>query len=422
MPWRLRREEVVTIGVLSEKGQSKSSIARTLGVVEGTVRYHLRRAESGATDRRGNKDRKASKVSDVIGFWMEARQGDKRPCNVMELYEHLVDEHGYEGSYKSILRWVRAQYPRPKVRTYRRVETPPGAQSQTDWAEYPSVDIGGGPEPLHAFVMVLSHSRMPAVVWSRRKDQLSWLTCHNATYRRLNGVAAVNRIDNERTAVARGAGCWGDINETYRAYARAVGFHIDACQPREANAKGKVEAKVRLTRFRANPIHRCFDGLEHLQEWTDRRMRDWAKRARCPATGLPVYESWLREQEHLAAVPVLPEPFDIAVTRNVYPDCTVPFEGRSYAVPFRYFDRQVEVRGCAGKVQIWADGRVQAEYERHTETRILIDPRCYEGEATETVLPPPPLGRMGRKLQEIFDMPVESRPVDLYAALAEVAR
>ena len=33
-----------------------------------------------------------------------------------------------------------------------------------------------------------------------------------------------------------------------------------------------------------------------------------------------------------------------------------------------------------------------------------------------------PLGRMGRRLQEIAALPVEQRPLDLYAALAEVAR
>jgi hypothetical protein len=38
------------------------------------------------------------------------------------------------------------------------------------------------------------------------------------------------------------------------------------------------------------------------------------------------------------------------------------------------------------------------------------------------VLPPKPLGRMARKFQEIVAQPVVRRPVDLYAALAEVAR
>jgi hypothetical protein len=80
------------------------------------------------------------------------------------------------------------------------------------------------------------------------------------------------------------------------------------------------------------------------------------------------------------------------------------------------------VRGCAGRVQILADGQVVQQYARGTRERVLIDPRCYEGAATERVLAPPPLGRMGRRLQEIASLPVEARPLDLYAALTEVAR
>jgi hypothetical protein len=43
--------------------------------------------------------------------------------------------------------------------------------------------------------MVLSHSRKTAVVWSLSMDQLAWHHVHNEAYRRLGGVAAVNRID-----------------------------------------------------------------------------------------------------------------------------------------------------------------------------------------------------------------------------------
>jgi hypothetical protein len=53
---------------------------------------------------------------------------------------------------------------------------------------------------------------------------------------------------------------------------------------------------------------------------------------------------------------------------------------------------------------------------------VVIDPRHYEGEATGTVLPPTPLGKMGRRLQQIAAMTPQQRPLDLYAALAEVAR
>jgi transposase len=422
MPSRLRREDVVTIQVLSEKGQNHCEIARVLGITEGTVRYHLRRAQAQAGDGRKGKVFLAESHAAVIAGWFEAHADRPRPVNVQELYEHLVREHGYTGSYPSVVRYVRARYPRPPLRTYRRVETPPGAQSQTDWGEYPGVVVAGEQAALHAFVMVLSHSRKPSIVWSQREDELSWLSCHNAGFRRLGGIPAVNRIDNLKTGIVKGAGAWGVIHPTYRAYARAVGFHIDACEARQAQAKGKVEAKVRLSRLLLDPGGRSWDSLEELQKSTDERVERWAERAQCPATGKSVQASWEAELERLAPLPLLPEPFDVVVTRTVQRDCTVRFEDRAYAVPFVYSGQSVEVRGCAGRVQILAEGRVVQEYPRGTAERILLDASCYEGEATDRVAPPPPLGKMGRRLLEIYELPVEQRPLDLYDALAQVAR
>jgi transposase len=146
---RLRREEIVTIEVLAEKEQNHCEIARTLGVTEGTVRHHLKRAAEGARDGRKDRPYRAEEVAEAIAQWVEEHEAThaKRPVNVQELWEHLVRAHGYPGSYRSVLRYMRAYYPKPKIRTYRRVETPPGAQTQTDWAEYPRVDVGEGPEP-----------------------------------------------------------------------------------------------------------------------------------------------------------------------------------------------------------------------------------------------------------------------------------
>ena len=52
----------------------------------------------------------------------------------------------------------------------------------------------------------------------------------------------------------------------------------------------------------------------------------------------------------------------------------------------------------------------------------MIDEAHFEGEATKHILPPTPLGRMGRRLREIADLAPEQRPIDLYAAFAEEAR
>ena len=167
MPVRLSEEEVVTIGVLADKGKNHCKIARTIGVSEGTVRYHLRRQAEGAQDGRRQKGFQAEALAGIIGAWMQGHPDGQRPPNVRQLYEHLVYECDYSSSYRSVLRYVRRHWPKPKLRTFRRVETPPGAQSQVDWAEYPSVAVGNELEPLSAFIMVLSHSRQPAIVWSR---------------------------------------------------------------------------------------------------------------------------------------------------------------------------------------------------------------------------------------------------------------
>jgi transposase len=206
MPCRLRKDEIVTLQVLFEHGSTPSAIARELGVVEGTVRYHLRRAAAGAADGRAGKPFRAAALAGVIDTWYQCQREERRLGNVLELHEFLAREHGYLGSYQSVRRFVRHRYQVPKIRPYRRVETVPGAQSQTDWGEFPRVRIANETTHLHAFDMVLSHSRFHATVWSRKEDMPSWLDCHNQSYRRLGGIAAVNRIDNPKTAIARGAG------------------------------------------------------------------------------------------------------------------------------------------------------------------------------------------------------------------------
>lgn len=422
MPPKLSQEEIVTLKTLKTKGQSNCQIAKTLGVTEGAVRYHLRR--DGQRDGRTDKPHKARSMAEPIRHFMEDQQRREvcRPVNVKVLFDWLRSEHAYAGSYKSVLRYVRSEYPRPKLRPFRRVETPPGAQAQVDWGEISGVDLGDGPQKVYAFVMTLSHSRKTAVVWCRRMDQLSWHHAHNEAFRRLDGIAAVLRIDNLKTGIVRGAGPWGEINASYRAYGRSVGFHIDACLPRAPQHKGKVENRVGQVKRRLDLTGKRFDSLSDLQAHSDEQLGQAERRSTCPASGRSVHDTWIVEQRALAPLPILPEVFDVAVTRPVHRDCTVAFEGRSYSVPFRFCGLRVEVRGGCGVVRMLYDGQVIAEHPRGTQRRLVIEAEHYEGTGDERVDPPMPLGKMGRRLQEIVMQPVEQRPLDLYAALAEVAR
>lgn len=408
----------MTIKTLASRGVPNRAIARQLSVSEGTVRYHRRRLAEQAVDGRSRQPHRAQPLHEAIALWID-RHGTS---NLAALHEWLVGEHGYAGSLRSIQRYVGTHWPPPPKRARRRVETPPGAQAQVDWATFPGMRIGGEVLTLQAFHLLLSHSRHGAVVWMYRQDMLSWLEAHNEAFRRLGGVPAVLRVDNVKTAVARGAGSWGVLNATYQRYALGVRFHVDPCTPYSPQHKGKVERAVRSQRQGEDPTAREWESLQALQRRTDELMLKRARRSICPATGSSVWEAWQAERRHLGELPELPRPFDTVATRQVGTDALVSFEGRQYSVPFRWLGRQVEVRGCAGEIEVVAEGRVVARHARHTHQRLLIDPGHYEGPATATVLPPTPLGRMGRQLQQLAAMPVEHRPLDLYAALAEVAR
>lgn len=411
----------MTIETLHKHDLPNREIARMLGVTEGTVRYRLRQMDAGAIDRRSLRPQRADEVADAIEYWRSTQSDGS--INLTVLYEWLVREHDYGGSLRSVQRFWKKHYPAPRIRARRRVETPPGAQSQVDWADFPSVVLGGESVYLRGFRMVLSHSRGTAIVWSRAKDQLSWQRCHTEAFRRVGGVTATVRVDNEKTAVMRGAGAWGTINEAYRRYARMLHFHIDACPPRAPWTKGKVERSVRTQRWGADPRRHTWRDLEELQAWSDEEALKSARRRRCPATGGTAWEAWQAERPLLTPLPEpLWEPFDLVATREVSVDGLVSFEGRQYNVPFAYARTPVEVRGCASTVQVLCGPSIIAVHPRHTTERLVLNPAYYEGDSTDRVIAPPPLGRMGRRMMELASMPVVHRSIDYYHELAEVAR
>jgi hypothetical protein len=95
------------------------------------------------------------------------------------------------------------------------------------------------------------------------------------------------------------------------------------------------------------------------------------------------------------------------VSRRVSRDCLVSFEGRRYSVPFAWVGRDVEVLGTAAHVLVRGGGIELAKHARGTEARLLLDPAHFEGESTERVIRPTPLGR--RAELQIRGLSSESR-------------
>ena len=420
---KLTKEEVIAMVVLSKKKESKREIARRFGVAEGTVRYHIRRSEEGAEDGRKNKPMKAESHKKMIDTFMKDHPAWKEQ-NLRALHEELL-EVGYTGSYRSVVRYIRRYYEKPRVRPYRRVETPPGVQAQTDWIEARVyLESEEGWTKVSGLSVKLSHSRGRALVWCMKKDLAHWLTAHNGAWVRLGGIPAVERVDNVKTAASTGAGPWATLHTVYGAYARDLKYHVEFCRVRTPRDKGKVERDVRFVRGELQLKNRRFRDLDDLQRYTDTKLKRAMHRLTCPVTGAPVWESFLAEQEVLTPLPeVMPDPFDVVVKRDVSRDCLVSFEGRRYSVPFLYMGRKVEVRGYMDEtVRMVLDGEIVALHQRNTASRLLINTAHYEGVSTDQVIAPTPLGKNARKIEELSSEGVQLRAIEYYRALVEVQR
>ena len=77
----------MAIKVLNERGSSANSIARTLGVTEGAVRYHLRRQAAHAEDGRAGKPHKAAAATrrSRAGVTDRVIRSTRRPADLVHL-------------------------------------------------------------------------------------------------------------------------------------------------------------------------------------------------------------------------------------------------------------------------------------------------------------------------------------------------
>lgn len=437
---KLTKEQIMVVTEMVQNERcSIRQVARQLHVTEGAVRYHMRkRQEVHRPDGRANKPTALSGFEEAVDAILERLEdgrlsGEGRPAQAKTIYELLQRDYAYTGSYRGVVRHLRRRFGVPPVRAYRRVETPPGVQAQHDWFEA-RTRIAGERLTVQALTGVLSHSRARFCWISRAANQLAWHTGHLALFWRYGGVPLWVRIDNLKTGVSRGAGATAVLNRAYQVFARECGFQIDPCRPATGSDKGKAERSVRTFRGAFGDLFQeSWPDFAGLQAALDERADRLLDRLRCPVTGTPVREALEAERAQLQPMPLMSEPFDVVVARRVQRDCLVCFEGRRYSVPFPWVGRQVEIVGMLTQISIRGDGVELARHPRKTRELLLLQSEHFEGESTDRVLRPTPLGLRARLqlagLSAAAAAPLVlpsseriRRPLERYVALVEAAR
>jgi transposase len=275
------------------------------------------------------------------------------------VYQDLVVENGFKGSYYSVRRFV-GKLGEAVPLPFRRMECVPGEESQVDFGTGAAiVSPDGRRQKSHVFRTVLGCSRKGYSEAVFRQTMDDFLLCLENSFWDWGGVPRIIRIDNLKAAVKQPDWYDPELNPKVQSFCEHYGTVILPTRPYTPRHKGKVERGVGYVQENALK-GRTFASLQeenrHLQQWeatvADTRIHGTTRRQ---------VGKVFREVEKPALLP-LPTgrfPFFHEAQRSVHRDGHVEVDKAYYSVPPEYVGRRLWVRWDGRIVRIFNRRMVQ---------------------------------------------------------------
>ncbi|HEY2943888.1 MAG TPA: IS21 family transposase [Vicinamibacteria bacterium] len=261
-------------------------------------------------------------------------------------------ERGYPGGLTILKAYLQTLGPhRPPRQPFRRFETGPGVEAQSDWSPY-RVTIAGRETIVHAFALVLAYSRRNFVAFFRDERLPTLLWAHLDAFRYHGGVCRRIAYDNQTAITLGRVGGRPRWHPSFLAFAQHYGFEPAVGRPRHKERRGKVERPFRYVEedfLRARPFASWEDLRTQVRTWLDTvanvRVHGTTRRR--------VDEAYAEEQPCLIALPAVAYPAERRETRSVQKDGTVPIDGSYYPAPEQPVGDTVSVHIDPVRVQIF---------------------------------------------------------------------
>jgi DNA replication protein DnaC/transposase len=372
----LKVNQQQTIVALHEQGWSKRRMARELGVDRKTVRRYLAKAaaaKSPTNPQTGSDPQNPKSPAPQTGSLALGGAGPDSLCepwkeriqaalvaglSVQRIYQDLVTEQQFAGSYYSVRRLV-LRLARKLELPFRRLEVEPGQELQVDFGQGAWVIENGKRKRTHLFRAVLGHSRKGYSEATWRQTTEAFLRCLENNFRDLGGVTRTVVIDNLKAAVTHADWFDPELNPKLEEFCRHYGTVILPCKPKMPRHKGKVEAGVKYGQNNALK-GRSFESLsaqnQFLREWesqvADQRIHGTTKQQVAK-----VFKE--RERPKLLPLPAGLFPVFEEAPRTVHQDGYIELQKAYYSVPPEYVGRKVWARWESRLVRIFNQRREQ---------------------------------------------------------------
>lgn len=390
---RLKVENENAIKALARKGWSRRRVARELGVDRATVGRHwpegppnpaistaglpaaqpssnaaISTAGSAACLKQGRQSH-CEVFKELIASWCAKRLSAQR------IYQDLVSDHQFTGSYQSVKRFVRkleAANPLP----FRRMECEPGDEAQVDFGQGAWViDAEGKRRRPHLFRLVLSHSRKgyTEAVW--RQTTETFLRCLENGFRALGGTPRTCVIDNLRAAVSRADWFDPELNPKLASFCEHYGTVILPTRPAMPRHKGKIEAGVKYAQnnaLKGRQFQSLAEQNSYLSHW-EKSVAD----TRIHGTIRQQVGTFFEAVERSSLLPLPPNIFPVfsEAPRKVHRDGYVEVDKAYYSVPPEYVGNRVWARWEARLVRVFNRRMEQiALHSRSEPGRFNTDP------------------------------------------------
>jgi transposase len=391
----LKMALIESVFTLRQRGWSVRRIARELGIHRETVARHLRqgRPESKPAIAPSGSDTVAAGSRPghaLIGPQAPAgRTGRPSDCEpyrpvivaaldrgltAQRIYQDLVTDHGFAGSYYSVRRFV-GRLDRTTAFPVRRMECGPGEEVQVDFGTAAVVLSADGRRRPYVFRVVLSHSRKAYSEVVPRQTTEAFLRCLENAFWHFGGVPQRVVLDNLRAAVTRADWFDPDLNPKVRAFAQHYGTVFLPTRPYTPRHKGKIERGIGYVK--GNALRgRTFASLDaqnqFLAEW-ERTVAD----TRVHGTTRRQVGKVFSDVERPALAPLAAARFPCFSEgqRTVSRDGHVEVDRAFYSVPPEYLGRRVWARWDGRTVRIF-DHRFEpiALHVRHEPGRFSTLP------------------------------------------------
>jgi len=352
-----------SISTLAAGGWSRRRIARELGVNRETVGKYLRLerskpailtlgSESDPDPKPAISTAGSGRQSSCLAWRAQIEAAAAVGLSAQRIYQDLVCEHGFAGSYQAVKRFVRPLRQSPPAPCVR-MEVEAGAEAQVDFGMGAWVMVEGKRRRPHLFRIVLSHSRKAysEVVW--RQTTESFIRCLENAFRYFGGVARTLVVDNLRAAVTRADWFDPELNRKVEEFCRHYGTVMLPTRPAMPQHKGKVEAGVKYVQNNALQ-GRCFESLSAQ----NRLLADWERTVADTRIHGTIRQQVSRVFQEVERPALLPLPASLfpcfeEAQRSVHRDGYIELQRAYYSVPPEYVGRQVWVRWEARLVRVF---------------------------------------------------------------------